>query len=389
MTDTSLSTTSFVTSATTEIVVDNFTVWDNITTDTPPLFPPIFGPRPRPPLTLEDWLVPLVLSIVTLIGVVGNSVVIYVVFKNGKMHTVTNFYIVNLAATDISFLIFVVPPTASTYATLNGSWIWGSFLCKFVNYMQMVTAQATCLTLTAMSVDRYQAIVHPLKSLRTRTTKLAAIISASIWTFSILVSTPMAIYRKQYTFGTISFCWENWPRHLRQILFQGVVVYTFIVIYVIPLTIICVCYSSMLIKLWVQVVPDAVTNAQAQERQTRQKRKITYMILVVVIVFTVCWMPFHVINLWIRVGGNYPRTKAATSMVTFARCLAYANSCLNPFIYAFMGENFRKYFRKAFPCCYSNKVGPDVSSGEGRSVVQERTAGANGGRTVTENVPPA
>ncbi len=175
----------------------------------------------------------------------------------------------------------------------------------------------------------------------------------------------------------------------------GVIVYTFIVIYVIPLTIICVCYASMLIKLWVQVVPgDASANAQQQERQSRQKRKITYMVLVVVIVFMLCWLPFHVVNLWIRVGQTYPRTKLASAMVTSARCLAYANSCLNPFVYAFMGENFRKYFRKACPFCYSNKVVPDATSAvDGRSMALDRTGragagGHGGGRTVTENLSP-
>lgn len=93
---------------------------------------------PRQPVTVETWLVPLVLAMVTIIGVVGNGVVIYAVLKNGKMHTVTNFYIVNLAITDIAFVIFVVPFTASLYASNYGTWVWGRGMCKFVNYMQLV-----------------------------------------------------------------------------------------------------------------------------------------------------------------------------------------------------------------------------------------------------------
>ena len=135
-----MTTAQFVESPTEEYttnIMDNFTIWENISDESPRLrlLPGEFS---RPPLEVEDWLVPLVLGIVTLIGVIGNSVVIFVVFKNGKMHTVTNFYIVNLAATDISFLLFVVPPTASTFATTFSSWIWGRFMCKFVNYMQLV-----------------------------------------------------------------------------------------------------------------------------------------------------------------------------------------------------------------------------------------------------------
>ena len=165
------------------------------------------------------------------------------------------------------------------------------------------------------------------------------------------------------------------------------VIYSFIVIYVIPLLIICICYARMLRKLWMQVVPESATSSQAQERQIRQKRKITYMVLVVVVVFMMCWLPFHIVALWVRIGGNYPRTNVASAFSVFVRLLAYTNSCLNPFVYAFMGENFRKYFKKAFPCCFStNKDGPEMSSGEhgeGRAVVRERTAG----RPLHLNVP--
>ena len=164
----------------------------------------------------------------------------------------------------------------------------------------------------------------------------------------------------------------------------GYVIYMFIVIYATPVIIISVCYATMLHKLYTQVVPGGALSGEAQERQGRQRRKITYMVLTVVIVFTVCWFPFHLVNLWQRVGQSYPVSKAGKNLKIFARVLAYSNSCLNPFVYAFMGENFRKYLRKAFPCCYSNKVGPDLSSSAGRSVIQERTAGG----TIRENIPP-
>lgn len=81
-------------------------------------------------------LVPALIGIITLVGLVGNSIVVYVIVCQGHLKTVTNYYIVNLAITDIFFLVFCAPFTASIYAT--PSWLFGTFMCKFVFYMMQV-----------------------------------------------------------------------------------------------------------------------------------------------------------------------------------------------------------------------------------------------------------
>ncbi|MGH0171639.1 UNVERIFIED_CONTAM: hypothetical protein FKN15_061683 [Acipenser sinensis] len=126
----------------------------------------------NPPFLVDAWLVPLFFAILMVVGLAGNSLVIYVVTKHKQMRTVTNFYIANLATTDIIFLVCCVPFTAALYPL--PSWIFGEFMCKLVNYIQQVSAQATCVTLTAMSVDRWYVTVYPLRSLRQRTPQVAA-----------------------------------------------------------------------------------------------------------------------------------------------------------------------------------------------------------------------
>uniref|UniRef100_A0A671L1A9 G-protein coupled receptor 54-like n=1 Tax=Sinocyclocheilus anshuiensis TaxID=1608454 RepID=A0A671L1A9_9TELE len=92
------------------------------------------------PIPLTDaWLVPVFFILIMFVGLVGNSLVIYVVVKNQQMKTVTNFYIVNLATTDILFLVCCVPFTATLY-TLP-SWIFGDFMCRLINYLQQVRLQ--------------------------------------------------------------------------------------------------------------------------------------------------------------------------------------------------------------------------------------------------------
>ncbi|KAG2461275.1 GPR54 protein, partial [Polypterus senegalus] len=133
----------------------------------------------HPHLT-DAWLVPLFFALIMLVGLIGNSLVIYVISKHRQMRTATNFYIANLASTDIIFLLCCVPFTATLYPL--PSWIFGDFMCKFVAFLQQqVTVQATCITLSAMSGDRCYATVYPLKSLRHRTPRVAMIVSICIW----------------------------------------------------------------------------------------------------------------------------------------------------------------------------------------------------------------
>lgn len=96
----------------------------------------------RAPISYElievfSWMVPILFGLMTIIGVAGNSLVIYVIIRHGQMKTVTNYYIVNLAITDISFLLFCAPFTATLF--YPSPWLFGAFLCKFVFMMMQVS----------------------------------------------------------------------------------------------------------------------------------------------------------------------------------------------------------------------------------------------------------
>uniref|UniRef100_A0A8C0C473 KISS1 receptor n=1 Tax=Balaenoptera musculus TaxID=9771 RepID=A0A8C0C473_BALMU len=136
------------------------------------------GPAPAP-WPVDAWLVPLFFGALMLLGLAGNSLVIFVICRQKQMRTVTNFYIANLAVTDLTFLLCCVPFTALLYPL--PAWVLGDFMCKFLNYIQQVSVQATCATLTAMSVDRWYVTVFPLRALHRRTPRLALAVSLSIW----------------------------------------------------------------------------------------------------------------------------------------------------------------------------------------------------------------
>ena len=182
------------------------------------------------------------------------------------------------------------------------------------------------------------------------------------------MSIPLAVYfdlKTGSSDGGIThqtYCSEMWPDSLRHILWPGYAVYAAVLMYLIPLLITSVCYSIMLLKVWTRVAPGnhvppaggVVTNngRNAHQQQLSKKRKVTRMVLAVVVVFAVCWFPIHTLNLWMRLAVDFPYSYATYIFKVFAHTLSYANSCVNPFVYAFMGENFRKYLKKAFPVCF-------------------------------------
>ncbi|MEE6487512.1 hypothetical protein FKM82_014928 [Ascaphus truei] len=313
---------------------------------------------PRPPMLVDAWLVPLFFAMLMVVGLAGNSLVIYVISKHKQMRTVTNFYIANLATTDIIFLVSCVPFTAALYP-LPG-WIFGEFMCKFVNYIQQVSVQATCVTLTAMSVDRWYVTVFPLRSLRQRTPRVAAAVSLGIWIGSFIVSIPVPIYNQLtegYWFGPQMYCIESFPSVSHE---KAFILYNFLAVYLLPLLTICICYSAMVYQMGRPSVEPLDNSYQVQllaERSEVMRTKISRMVAVIVLLFTICWGPIQLYILFQAFSPSFKRNYYTYKVKIWAHCMSYTNSSVNPIVYAFMGANFRKAFNKVFPFLFKQRVG--------------------------------
>ncbi|KAL7876368.1 hypothetical protein AOLI_G00113310 [Acnodon oligacanthus] len=309
------------------------------------------------PFLTDAWLVPLFFSLIMLLGLIGNSLVIYVISKHRQMRTATNFYIANLAATDIIFLVCCVPFTATLYP-LPG-WIFGDFMCKFVAFLQQVTVQATCITLTAMSGDRCYVTVYPLKSLRHRTSRVAMIVSICIWIGSFILSTPIFLYQRLedgYWYGPRQYCMERFPSKTHE---RAFILYQFIAVYLLPVLTISFCYSFMLKRVGQPTVEPVDNNHQVHllsERTISIRSKISKMVVVIVVLFTICWGPIQIFALFQSFYPNFKVNYATYKIKTWANCMSYANSSINPIVYGFMGASFRKSFRKTFPFLFRHVV---------------------------------
>ncbi|NP_001161574.1 kisspeptin receptor 2 [Saccoglossus kowalevskii] len=283
------------------------------------------------------------IAVISVVGIIGNSLVICIVGRNRKMWTVTNLYISSLAMTDIMFLICCGVTT--TTITLTADWLFGDFMCRFVAYMQLVTVQATCGTLTALTVDRYKVITMPLRSMAIRTTKKTMILIAIIWLGSLLLHIPIPIYTGVETDGDQHFCIRVFPNANADTVY---LIYSLISTYLLPLAIVAVCSGLILRALWCQQEHSQLHKNKDEERVRRQKWRVTKMVFTVAGVFAICWAPIQMLNLWWLLDDNFPETAATHYFRYFCLCLSYSNSTMNPFVYALSGRKYRRYLRRLF-----------------------------------------
>lgn len=303
--------------------------------------PPAPDPPPLLGMGLENFLTLLAFGLIFALGVLGNSLVITVLARSkpGKPRSTTNLFILNLSIADLAYLLFCIPFQATVYAL--PTWVLGAFICKFVHYFLTVSMLVSIFTLAAMSVDRYVAIVHSRRSSALRVSRNALLGVGCIWALSIAMASPVAYHRRLFHRdpGNQTFCWEQWPdqRHRR-----AYVLCTFVFGYLLPLLLICFCYAKVLNHLHKKL-------KNVSKKSEASKKKTAQTVLVVVVVFGISWLPHHVIHLWAEFGV-FPLTPASFLFRVAAHCLAYSNSSVNPIIYAFLSENFRKAYRQVFTC---------------------------------------
>ncbi|KAM6972509.1 LOW QUALITY PROTEIN: somatostatin receptor type 5 [Aplochiton taeniatus] len=297
------------------------TSWSNVSTQSVPF---------QGSSTLATALISLT---VFMVGLTGNTLAIWVVLRYAKMKTVTNIYILNLAVADELYILGL--PFLTTQNVLS-YWPFGSFLCRVVMTADSMNQFTSIFCLTVMSIDRYLAVVHPIRSTKWRRPRVAKVVSAAVWAVSFVVVLPVVIFSDvQDTFNSCNMIWPE-PKNVWSTAF---ILYTATIGFFGPLLIICLCYLLIVVK-----VKSAGARAGFTKRR-RSERKVTRMVVVMVLVFVLCWLPFFIINM-VNVVVIIPESSTTAGIYFFSVILSYANSCANPLLYGFLSDNFKQSFRK-------------------------------------------
>lgn len=292
----------------------------------------------------------LAYSTIILFGVSGNTLVIYVVYKFRNLHTVTNFFIANLAVADLLVNALCLPFTLM--ATLSGEWKFGQVMCYLLPYAQGLAVHVSTITLSVISLDRYRSIIHHTETKMSK--DMCTVVIIITWIASAGLASPLAIFREYVTFDltperTIQGCVEKWPGSSA----DGTVysVATFLLQYGLPLSVISYAYACIWSKLRKHVSP-----AGGHSERHRRRQKTTKMLAAVVAVFAVSWLPFHAFQLAVDIDSSVLDMKDFKLLYTAFHIIAMCSTFANPILYGWMNRNYRDAFAAAFQCAPAKGV---------------------------------
>ncbi|XP_060833784.1 neuropeptide SIFamide receptor-like isoform X2 [Rhopalosiphum padi] len=279
---------------------------------------------------------------VFVVGFVGNMSVVLVVYKNVRMQSSpTNIFIVNLAVADLLVIVVCVPFTL--IGSITTEWRLGLVICKLVPYFQGVSVNASINTLMAISVERCLSICYPMNPVGKGVCKRVV---AIIWIISLTITMPWAIYfdlQPMEEGSDNQICLESWPTVESGNLYF--VLANLVLCYMLPLTVIAVCYMFIWQKVSRRKVPGEPMHNGANMVQ-RSKMKVITMIMYVVVLFAVSWLPLYVAFSLIKFWPLPPAVESYTvASLPVAQWLGAANSSINPLLYAIFNHRFRDGYR--------------------------------------------
>lgn len=288
--------------------------------------------------------------ILMVISLVGNSVIISVVWKEARMRKTINFFIVNMCAADLLITLYMPRVMSLSYAgyewQVNG--IIGLIFCKLSVFMHETAITTSIFTVVAISSDRFFAVVFPLKNFVTK--KVCRLLIVAIWISSVLIRLPMLYglrlgLDKTGKLGCFLSLDDTFNEGAAKTYYQ----FTLISLFAIPLSAIAVLYSGILITLKLRKVPGGDVSdiaGREQRRNSVTKKKVLRLVMTVVALFFFCWLLYFIwLILW-----SY-KIQVPCEVLFLRLFLAHVNSALNPCLYLLLNENFHEGFKNILSRC--------------------------------------
>ncbi|XP_015368899.1 PREDICTED: octopamine receptor-like isoform X1 [Diuraphis noxia] len=341
---------------------------------------------------LTDYLLIVLFCLVILTTVIGNTLIIFAVFTTRRLRTVTNYFVTSLAVADWLVGTFVMP-IAVVYH-VRGEWTFGSLICDIWVSLDVCLCTASILSLCAISIDRYFAITRPLRySKKRRSKRLALLMILVVWLVSLVITCAPLFgwYDKERTI-TDNCTYNQNP---------GYVVFSAMGSFFLPLIVVVYVYLKIscviaerhnkLEALNGQKLKISRYSHESMERPSvemdeivrvsynvslrrgddcrvslKRENKTAQTLSIVVGGFIACWLPFFIVYLITPYFLEYDILKEIMKWLTW---LGWINSAINPFIYAFVSQDFRMAFWR-LTCSYCTGHKPDLNTPHNRFVIR-------------------
>ncbi|XP_038642963.1 lysophosphatidic acid receptor 6-like [Scyliorhinus canicula] len=281
---------------------------------------------------------PVVYSVVFAFGTISNCCVLWYLFRKKGAFSPSDVFMANLAVIDLIFAVLL--PFKVVYHALGNDWAFGDLACKITGSLFFANMYGSTLFLTCICLDRYVAVVHPIKSLQFRRPRYSLLACCLIWLLlvsSLLYLTIGRPLTNKFPSGKTA-CLENysmttWSEHISVISIVAAIIGFFI-----PLVIIIICYSLIVRKL--------LEHKAGRDTVHAVKRKALRMVLLVLLVFVICFVPYHLIQLIHTLGRIDVLPSCQLIQFTYSArrvtmALTSLNSCLDPIVYSFSSGTFK------------------------------------------------
>ena len=288
------------------------------------------------------------------VALIGNIIIGIIVYRTRSMRKPINFFIVNMAMSDLLFPIVCFP-----YLVIEinfGNWSLrgpvGQALCKLHDFLVFVSALVSTQSLVLIAVDRFGAVVFPLRS-PLISSKRCRFFILTTWIIAVAANIPNAMTYELVEHKEGMVCVRKWYEVFGESLsYRNYIVSMLVVFWYVAMVLIAILYMTVVIKLKSQNIPGE-GSANGREQQSRRQKNVLKMSIAIVVTFIVCWLPATI--WWFLI--LYPPDSTVTASCGFqyfrviAFCVAHSNSAINPCISFIFSGNYRQGLKNLSRCC--------------------------------------
>ncbi|XP_040281260.1 endothelin receptor type B [Bufo bufo] len=313
-----------------------------------------------PKLEIKDtfkYINTVISCLIFIVGVIGNSTLLRIIYKNKSMRNNTNLLIASLALGDLLHIIIDIPIT--TYKLLSSKWPFGIEICKLIPFLQKSSVGITVLSLCALSIDRYRAVASWNHIGGNRATKWTVLEITFIWMISVILAIPEAIgynvIKYDYNGQDMKTCMFN-PSQISPFLelyktYKDPWLFSFY--FCLPLLVTAIFYSLMTFELLQK--KSGITISLTDH--IKQRRDVAKTVFCLVLVFAICWLPLHLSKM-IKFIFDYRGYTIQCELLSFFMSVNYIglnmadlNSCINPIALYLVSTKYKNCFKSCL-CCW-------------------------------------
>ncbi|XP_041084635.1 vasopressin V1b receptor-like [Polyodon spathula] len=306
-----------------------------------------------------------VLAAILAVATTGNLGVVIAMYRMRQKMTRMHLFILHLGLTDLVVALFQVLPQMIWEVTyrFHGT----DFMCRSVKYFQVLSMFASTYMLIMMTLDRYIAVCHPLKTIQ-QPSKQAYLMISSTWVISSMLSIPQVFIFSLKEVDQGSGVYDCWADFKFSWGVRAYITWTTLSIFIIPVAILILCYSLICYEICKNLrckIQTQMSSAKGDGCQnglvmtsrvssvrtiSRAKIRTVKMTFVIVLAYIACWAPFFSVQMWSVWDDNSPKEDSSDFAFTITMLLASLSSCCNPWIYMFFSGPLLHDLTK-YPCC--------------------------------------